>query len=75
MICVYARVNDAMYMRRAGLPYFKQTVKMEKFLLESGLMNKKQYCRNLCIRFCGVVLVPNWLRRFLYNRVMRKKEI
>lgn len=74
-ICVYARVNGAMYKRRAGWDYYRQTVKMQKYLLEAGISNKKQYVRNLVVRFLGVVVVPNWLREKLYNNLMRRKAM
>ncbi|MDD7282118.1 glycosyltransferase [Floccifex sp.] len=74
-VCVYARVNDAMYKRRAGVEYFKQTLKLEKYLLNSGLANKYQYYRNICIRLFGTVLIPNRIRSHLYNKMMRKTEV
>ena len=70
---VYARVDENLYKRRAGLPYFRQTVQLQKFLLQQGLTTRLQYAKNTALRFCGTVLCPNWLRATLYKSVLRKR--
>ena len=69
---VYVRIDENVYKRRAGLPYFRQTVKMQNFLLQQDLITRLQYAKNTVLRFCGTVLCPNWLRAGLYKSVLRK---
>lgn len=70
--CVYARVDDNLYKRRAGMPYFRQTVKFQKFLRKYGLLTVLEYTKNIGIRFFATILCPNWLRKRLYKSALRK---
>lgn len=71
-VCCYVRVDEGTYSRRGGMDYFRNTVKMEKYLLEYGILNKFQYMKNLTVRFLGVVAIPNGVRSFLFKKLMRK---
>ena len=71
-VCCYVRVNEGTYSRRGGMEYYRHTMRMEKYLLEYGILNKFQYIKNLIVRFLGVVVVPNKVRSFLFKKLMRK---
>lgn len=72
-ICCFVRADAHMLKRRDGLNYFKNTVKMEKFLLKKKLLSPWQYFVNLAVRFGGTVLLPYGLRTKIFARLMRKK--
>lgn len=66
------RIGADMYRRRGGLVFFKNTYRMQRFLLEQGLITVAQFTRNLAIRFSSAVL-PNQLRGAMFRKVMRKE--
>lgn len=67
----YVRVGDDMYRRRGGWGYFKDTVRMECFLLEKKQITALQFVWNLIVRFMAAEM-PNRLRGILFHKVMRK---
>lgn len=69
------RVNRDTYRRRGGQAYFRQTVAMQKTLLRCGLLNRRQYLRNLAVRWIGTVLLPPNLRGQFFRILMRKKTL
>lgn len=71
LVCCRVRADAAMYRRRGGWRYFKNAVKMESFLLHSGLITIWEYTQNVVVRFAGTVLVPTELRRRLFLRFLR----
>lgn len=73
-VLVCARVSADTYHRRGGLAYFRQTIRMQKQLLQSGLIGVPGFCRNVLVRFAGTVLLPNRLRGALYRRHLRERS-
>lgn len=71
-VCVYVRVDNAMYQRRGGWRYFLQTVQMEKYLKALKIVTRRQYIRNVFVRFCGTVVTPNFARKYIYSILLRK---
>lgn len=71
-VCCYVRVGQDMYKRRGGMEYFKNTKRMERYLLQKSIIGKFEYTRNVVLRFVGTVLMPNSLRGFLFGKLMRK---
>lgn len=74
-ICVYARVDMAMYQRRGGWDYFKQTMKLERCLIAANLCSRVQFVTNVAVRFCGTVLLPNRIRQYFYLTILRNREL
>lgn len=74
-VCCHVRADDGMYRRRGGWQYFKNTVKMENFLLRSGLITVWEYGVNVTVRFAGTVLVCAKLRRLLFLRFLRLRAL
>ena len=72
-ICVLARVAG-LQMRRGGRNYFRQTVRLERSLRGCGLISVWDYYKNLLVRFCGTVLLPNSLRQRAYQRYLRQES-
>lgn len=71
---VFARVDDNMYKRRGGMDYFRQTRILEKYFVELGIASRLCSLKNTIIRFCAVVLIPDSIKSFFYNGLMRKKS-
>lgn len=64
------RGGDSMYERRGGKKYLNCIKKFEQGLLRLGIINKKEYHRNISKRYIGA-LMPNKLRGFLYKSILR----
>ena len=68
---LHMRAGDDMYKRRAGWKYAKTQVKLFQYMKEKGFIDKKQYIKSCVIR-SGSSLAPNWLRKFMFEKVLRK---
>lgn len=69
---VYVRVGKEMYKRRGGWKYFKSEAKLQHWMLSHKIISFPQYCINVFIRLCVQVLMPNWLRGFVFQKLFRK---
>jgi len=74
-LCCRVRADAAMYRRRGGWQYFKNTVKMEAFLLRSGLITVWECGQNVAVRFVGAMLIPVKLRRLAFLRFLRLRAL
>lgn len=68
------RAGISMIKRRGGKKYLSCIKKFEKGLLELGIINKYEYIENVFARYL-ISLIPNSLRLFIYNKLLRKKII
>ena len=68
---LHMRAGSDMYMRRAGWKYAKTQAKLFKFMKDSGFIGNGQYIKSCVIR-SGSALAPNWLRKFMFEKVRRK---
>lgn len=68
---LHMRAGSDMYLRRAGWKYAKTQVKLFKFMKEQGFIGEGQYIKNCVIR-SGSALAPNWLRKLMFEKVLRK---
>lgn len=69
---LHMRAGSDMYLRRAGWKYAKTQVKLFKFMKEQGFIGEGQYIKSCVIR-SGSALAPNWLRKLMFEEVMRKR--
>lgn len=65
------RAGSDMYKRRAGWKYAKTQAKLFKFMKQQGFIGNVQYIKSCVIR-SGSALVPNWLRKVMFEKVLRK---
>jgi len=72
--CCLVRVGNNMYGRRGGSEYFKNTVFLEKFLLLNNVITTFQFLRNVIIRFGGAIVLPSYIRAYIYKKFLRKTE-
>lgn len=68
---LHMRAGSDMYMRRAGWKYAKTQAKLFKFMKDSGFIGNGQYIKSCVIR-SGSALAPNWLRKYMFEKVLRK---
>ena len=68
---LHMRAGTDMYMRRGGLKYAKTQEKLFRFMKYNGFISKGQYIKNCVIRGESS-LAPNWLRKFMFEKVLRK---
>lgn len=72
-VLVNVRVGEEMYQRRGGWKYFKSEAKFQEYLLSNKIIGIFQYIYNVLVRFFIQVLMPNWLRGFVYRKIARQK--
>lgn len=68
---LYMRAGFDMYQRRAGWKYAKSQAKLFRFMKERGFISNHQYIKSCVIR-SGSSLAPNWLRKFMFEKTLRK---
>lgn len=69
-ILLHYRADSNLYTRRGGLSYLKQDLNFQKFMLNRGFINRREYIMN-CIGRSFVRLMPNKLRTFVYCTFLR----
>ena len=68
---LHMRAGSDMYLRRAGWKYAKTQARLFKFMRDSGFIGNSQYIKSCVIR-SGSALAPNWLRKFMFEKGLRK---
>lgn len=68
---LHMRAGSDMYLRRAGWNYAKTQARLFKFMKEHDFIGEEQYIKSCMIR-SGSALAPNWLRKFMFKKVLRK---
>lgn len=68
---LHMRAGTDMYIRRGGLKYAKTQEKLFRFMKNNAFISKGQYIKNCVIRGESS-LAPNWLRKFVFEKVLRK---
>ena len=67
---LHMRADYGMYLRRAGWKYAKTQIKLFKFMRKKRFIRNGQYVKSCVIR-SGSALAPNWLRKFIFKKVLR----
>lgn len=70
---VKVRVGKEMYKRRGGWKYFISEAKLQKWMLLHRIISFPRYVVNIFIRLCVQVIMPNWLRGFVFQNFFRNK--
>ena len=68
---LHMRAGSDMYLRRAGWKYARTQARLFKFMKKQRFIGVGQYIKSCVIR-SGSSLAPNWLRKFMFERVLRK---
>lgn len=68
---LHMRAGSDMYLRRHGWKYAKTQARLFKFMKSQGFIDEGQYIKSCVIR-SGSALAPNWLRKLMFEKVLRK---
>ena len=68
---VNVRVGANMYKRRGGIKYFKSEAKLQKYMLDKGIISPFYYVYNVMLRFTLQVIMPNKMRGFVFKKFAR----
>lgn len=68
---VHVRVGKDMYARRGGMEYFRSEAKIQKYMWDNGIISFPRYSFNVLVRLAVQVLMPNWLRGFVFQKLFR----
>lgn len=80
--CVFANLSDVLvnvrsgedqYARRGGMKYFKSEEEIQRLMLDNKLINRYEYSVNVAKRLIVQLLLPNWLRGWVFRTFARKK--
>lgn len=67
------RTNKDMIARRGGLRYYKKYRKARKKILQTGFITKKDYRKTNRIQLL-ICLMPKWLRKIVFFKLIHKKR-
>lgn len=70
---VYMRVSDGFYGRRGGIGYLKKIAKCKINFYKMGFYSLYDLIKGLAVH-TAVCLMPNSLRTWVYNRLLRKNK-
>lgn len=71
-VLYYARIGDEFHLRRKGLDYLKNEVKVFRLFLDEGLISKTSFLLNIPLRTI-IRLLPLGIVRMFYDHFLRKK--
>ena len=69
---VKVRIDDKMFLRRAGWKYFKSEIGIQKLLLTNKIITITRFIYNVIIRIIIQLLMPNRLRKYVFLNLIRK---
>lgn len=68
---LHMRAGSDLYKRRAGWKYARTQMDLFKFMKKQKFINNRQFIKSCVVR-SGSALAPNWLRKMMFERVLRK---
>lgn len=68
---LHMRAGTDMYKRRSGMKYARSQAVLFKFMRDEKFIGTEAFVKSCLIR-AGSSLAPNWLRQFVYKRILRK---
>lgn len=72
-VLVNVRSGEDQYARRGGMRYYKSEKGIQKLMLDNHLINRGGYFVNVTKRLIVQLLLPNWLRGWVFRTFARKK--
>lgn len=67
---LHMRAGSDMYKRRAGWKYAKTQINLFKYMRNQSFIGNVEYIKS-CIMRSGSALAPNWLRKLMFENVLR----
>lgn len=71
-VLVTVRMGYDTYGRRGGMRYFRSERDIQRLMFKEGIISRPAMVTNICIRFGVQILLPNWLRSFVFQKLFRK---
>lgn len=71
-VLVNVRSGKDQFARRGGMKYFKSEAKLQKYMLDNKIIPFQQYVFNILARLVVQILMPNWMRGFVFQKLFRK---
>lgn len=71
-VLVNVRSGAGQYARRGGIKYFKSEKGIQKLMLNNNLISFPRYCFNVFVRFCVQIVMPNWARGIVFQKIFRR---
>ena len=71
-VLVNVRSGKDQFARRGGMKYFKSEAKLQKYMLDNKIIPFQQYVFNIFARLVVQILMPNWMRGFVFQKLFRK---
>ena len=68
---LHMRAGDDMYKRRSGWKYAKTQIRLFKYMKDQDFIENGQYIQS-CVMRSGSALAPNWLRKFMFEKMLRR---
>lgn len=68
---VWMRADSNLFKRRSGKLYRDIQLNLFKYMKDQGFISNTQYVKS-CILRVGSSMAPNWLRQFMFKKVLRK---
>lgn len=68
---VWMRADSNLFKRRSGKLYRDIQLNLFKYMKDQGFISTSQYVKS-CILRVGSSMAPNWLREFMFKKVLRK---
>lgn len=68
---VWMRADSNLFKRRSGKLYRDIQLNLFRYMKDQGFISNTQYMKS-CILRVGSSMAPNWLRQFMFKRVLRK---
>lgn len=72
-VLVNVRSGADQYARRGGRKYYESEKGIKKLQLENKMITKKEYLYFVSQRYILQILMPNWLRGWVFRKLARKK--
>lgn len=72
-VLVNVRSGADQYARRGGRRYYESEKGIKKLQLENKMITKKEYLYYVAQRYILQILMPNWLRGWVFRTLARKK--
>lgn len=72
-VLVNVRSGADQYARRGGRKYYESEKGIKKLQLENNMITKKEYLYFVSQRYILQILMPNWLRGWVFRKLARKK--
>ncbi len=74
-VLVHMRAGKDMYNRRGGKKYYESEKRLQRYMLEQGIIGKGTYRKNVLKRFILQRMLPASVRGFLFKKLARAKKV